>query len=86
MSHGVINYSIPNNVKYLVGTFDTDEWVTGDVYIHSDIVEDATDFMANHHDPTNIWVHADTKTYNSFYKAMGNSTYNSNWVANLKTF
>ena len=86
MSHGLINYSIPNNVQYLIGTFDTDEWVMGDVYIHSNVVLDATDFMANHHDMTNIYVHEGTDTYNSFYKAMGNSTYNSSWNCYLKTF
>lgn len=86
MSHGEVNYSIPNNVKYLHGTFDNDEWMFGDVYIHSNIVEDATDFLKGHSDPTNIWVHANTQTYNTFYKAMGNSTYNSNWKATLKTF
>lgn len=86
MSHGEINYSIPNNVQYLIGTFDTDEWVMGDVYIHSNVVLDATDFMANHHDMTNIYVHEGTDTYNSFYKAMGNSTYNAEWNCYLKTF
>jgi hypothetical protein len=34
----------------------------------------------------NIFVHPNTITYNSLYKAMGNSTTSSDWNATLKTF
>ena len=61
--------------------------IKGDLYIESNNVTSARNMFYNCPNYTkNIYCHADTTTYNTIYKAMGNNTYNSNWNAYLKTF
>ena len=59
---------------------------SSNVYIHSNNVSIAINCFYNMGNTMNIYTHAGTKTYNSFYKAMGNSTYNDKWKCYLKTF
>ena len=78
---------IPNSVTDMSFAFyDCYRLSSSNVYIHSNNVSRATDCFYNMGNTMNIYVHANTNTYNSFYKAMGNSTYNSKWNCYLKTF
>ena len=79
--------NIPNSVTSMSYTFkDCTKLSSSNVYIHSNNVSRANNCFYNMGNTMNIYVHANTKTYNSFYKAMGNSTYNSKWKCYLKTF
>ena len=79
--------NIPNSVTDMYDAFyDCYRLSSSNVYIHSNNVSRATDCFYNMGNTMNIYVHANTNTYNSFYKAMGNSTYNSKWNCYLKTF
>ena len=79
--------NIPNSVTNMREAFSNcSNLSSSNVYIHSNNVSNAINCFHNMRNTMNIYVHAGTKTYNTFYKAMGNSTYNSNWLANLKTF
>ena len=78
--------SIPNsvtNVSYAF--FNCSNLSSSNVYIHSNNISNATNCFYNMRNTMNIYVHAGT-TYNTFYKAMGNSTYNNKWKCYLKTF
>ena len=60
---------------------------SSNIYIFSDILTECDGFTSGCKNTMNIYVHANTTTYNTFYKAMGNSTYNASWgPAYLKTF
>ena len=79
--------NIPNSVTNMYRTFyECESLSSSNVYIHSDNVSNAINCFYNMGNTMNIYVHAGTATYNSFYKAMGNSTYNSKWNCYLKTF
>ena len=79
--------NIPNSVIYMNATFyNCYKLSSSNVYIHSNNVSGALNCFYNMRNTMNIYVHANTKTYNTFYKAMGNSTYNSSWKCYLKTF
>ena len=78
---------IPNSVTDMYYTFYNCCNLQGDVYIHSINVNNADScFNACSNYAKNIYVPVSSTTYNSFYKAMGNSTYNASWNANLLTF
>ena len=79
--------NIPNSVTDMYDAFyDCYRLSSSNVYIHSNNVNDASYCFYNMGNTMNIYVHANTNTYNSFYKAMGNSTYNAEWNCYLKTF
>ena len=79
--------NIPNSVTDMSYAFyNCHNLSSSNVYIHSNNVSIANNCFYNMGNTMNIYVHANTKTYNSFYKAMGNSTYNSKWKCYLKTF
>ena len=77
---------IPNSVTNMYNTFYNCSNLQGDIYIHSNNVTDAINCFYNCTNyAKNIYVYENTNTYNAFYNAMGNSTYNTNWNAYLKT-
>ena len=79
--------NIPNRVTDMSYTFsDCSKLSSSNVYIHSNNVINATSCFRYMRNIVNIYVHANTTTYNSFYKAMGRKTYNSVWNSYLKTF
>lgn len=78
--------NIPANVTNIANAYTDCADLQGDIYIFSDNVEDATEFLAgctNYH--KNIYVHPNTTTYDTLYDAMG-GTFNENWNATLVTF
>ena len=80
---GVSN--IPNRVTNMAYAFADCSKISSDVYIDSNYVTNAYGCFYNIGTLITIYVHSGT-TYNSFYKAMGNNTYNSKWKCYLKTF
>ena len=61
--------------------------IGGNIYIRSNNVQNARYMFYNcTANIKNIYCYANTTTYNTIYRAMGNNTYNSNWNAYLKTF
>ena len=83
--------TVPNfdtsNVTDMGSMFEFCFNIKGDLYIESNNISNAMDLFANTPNYTkNIYCHAGTTTYSSIYRAMGNTTYNSNWDAYLKTF
>ena len=77
--------NIPNSVTDMSETFmHCYRLSSSNVYIHSNNVSNATNCFYNMGNTMNIYVHAGTATYNSFYKAMGNNTHNAKCY--LKTF
>ena len=78
--------NIPNSVTNMsYAFFNCSNLSSSNVYIHSNNISNATSCFYNMRNTMNIYVHAGT-TYNTFYKAMGNSTYNNKWKCYLKTF
>ena len=78
--------NIPNSVTDMSGAFyNCSSLSSSNVYIHSNNISNATNCFADMNNTMNIYVHANTTTYNSFYRAMG-GTYNSRWKCYLKTF
>ena len=79
--------NIPGGVTGIINAFyNCYRLSSSNVYIHSRKILYATNCFYNMGNTMNIYVHAGTATYNSFYKAMGNSTYNPKWNCYLKTF
>ena len=79
--------NIPNSVINMSYAFSNcSNLSSSNVYIHSNNVSNAINCFCNMRNTMNIYVHANTTTYNSFYEAMGNSTYNDKWRCYLKTF
>ena len=79
--------NIPNSITNMSYAFSyCSNLSSSNVYIHSNNISNATKCFYNMRNTMNIYVHANTNTYNSFYKAMGNSTYNNKWKCYLKTF
>jgi len=75
--------NIPANVTNIANAYTDCADLQGDIYIYSDNVADATEFLAgctNYH--KNIYVHPNTTTYNTLYEAMGGAT-NEDWNATL---
>ena len=68
-------------------TFEGCVNLTGNIYIHSKNVTCASDCFYNYYNRKvlNIYVYANSVTYETFYSAMGNNTTNSRWNATLKT-
>ena len=79
--------NIPDSVKYMGYTFaNCTNLSSSNVYIHSNNVSNASYCFHGMENTMNIFVHENTTTYNIFYKAMGNNTYNAEWNCYLKTF
>ena len=83
--------TVPNfdtsKVTYMNDIFYQCTNIKGNLYIESNNVSNARNIFAGTPNYTkNIYCHANTTTYNTIYRAMGNTTYNSDWNAYLKTF
>ena len=79
--------NIPNSVTDMSSAFyNCNNLYSSNVYIHSNNVHNATNCFYGMGNTMNIFVHPNTDTYNSFYEAMGNNTYNAEWNCYLKTF
>ena len=80
--------NIPENVFDVADAFwGCSKFSSSDIYVFSNKINYANRFTVGCKNTMNIYVHANTTTYNAFYKAMGNSTYNASWgPAYLKTF
>lgn len=93
-----ITGSIPNIPRYVQNLYSTfsgcKKLSSSNIYIFNDTIPynstfygAASNFTLGCTNVMNIYVHANTDTYNAFYKAMGNSTYNASWgPAYLRTF
>ena len=79
--------NIPNSVTDISDVFNSCyNLSSSNVYIHSNNITNAYGCFYGMGNTMNIYVHANTRTYNTFYEAMGNSTYNAEWNCYLKTF
>ena len=83
--------TVPNfdtsNVTEMDSMFSYCINIRGNLYIESNnVISAGTLFYNTPNYVKNIYCHANTTTYNTIYKAMGNNTYNSNWNTYLKTF
>jgi hypothetical protein len=78
--------NIPAKVTNMSYTFFHCPNIQGNIYINARNITCASycfDGCSTY--KKNIYVYKSTKTYNAFYKAMGNSTTNTRWNATLKT-
>ena len=79
--------TIPANVTNMYYAFSYCKNLSGNVDILANNVTNAVSCFAQCSNcAKTIRVYPNTNTYNAFYKAMGNATYNSSWNATLSIF